>query len=101
MDFKKLSRANVKRSHYINKSPSQRSMAKLKEKLKVKLKERIQEKLKNKDVNIHHHQNGIETGEIGKDDNIGKDENDIISDRKDLIDAIDHENFRDSMSPAD
>ena len=49
----------------------------------------------------HHHQNGIETGEIGKDDNIGKDENDIISDRKDLIDAIDHENFRDSMSPAD
>jgi hypothetical protein len=61
----------------------------------VKLKERIQGKLKNKDVN--HHQNGIETGEIDKDNNIGKDGSDIISDGRDLID----ENFRDRMSPDD
>ncbi|CAB4412759.1 unnamed protein product [Rhizophagus irregularis] len=73
----------------------QRVKEKIKERLKVKLKERIQGKLKNKDAN--HHQNGIETGEMDKDNNIGKDSSDIISDGRDLID----ENFRDRMSPAD
>ncbi|CAG8461554.1 13766_t:CDS:2 [Funneliformis caledonium] len=70
----------------------QRVKEKLKEKLKVKLKERIQEKLKNRDVNQHHHQNGVDTVQVEKDGN------DFISDGRGLID---HENFRDSVSPAD
>ncbi|CAI2165192.1 13721_t:CDS:2 [Funneliformis geosporum] len=55
-----------------------------------------QERLQ-KDVNPHHHQNGVDTVQVEK-DNIGKDGNDFINDGRGLIE---HENFRDSASPAD